>query len=156
MTVAKIRGFDSLGDRKDIVMYPRYLNLKADPTACTSLFLYKVGRVLYGRRRYTPEYAVWTTPGGRCNQGETIEENLRRETYEETGITGVLIRRFLGICPGAKEGDTLYVYEGSTPMEPTRMKPEKFSQWRWFDPRATPRGFINPAALKLFHQNFTG
>lgn len=48
------------------------------------------GHILLGRRHYTADVwkdqAVWTIPGGRCEEGETIEQALRRETAEEVGV----------------------------------------------------------------------
>jgi 8-oxo-dGTP pyrophosphatase MutT (NUDIX family) len=134
----------------------KHLDLVANPSICTSVFLFNQGKVLYGLRHYSKkEYknaTLWTTPGGRCDAGETIEANIRRETTEETRIRFIRVLRFLGIVPGAKEGDTLYCYLGSTPEQPQLAEPEKFSEWRWFEPKATPENFINPEALRLLLQ----
>lgn len=37
----------------------------------------------------------WITPGGRLEEGESYEEGLQRELYEETGITDAVIEREL-------------------------------------------------------------
>src|ERR1043165_2388184 len=129
----------------------KHLDTVANPTICTSLFLMSANgqKILLGLRNYQPDkfknISLWTTPGGRCDEGETIGDNLLRETREETGIRAITLEKFIGIIPGAKEGDILYVYTGHTTEEPILMEPEKFSEWRWFDPDKVPENFINPA-----------
>jgi ADP-ribose pyrophosphatase YjhB (NUDIX family) len=143
--------------RRNKVML-KYLDHKAElSTICTSLFLTKGNKVLYGMRNYKPSefkgVSVWTTPGGRCEVGESIEANLRREALEETGITDITFVRFLRKVAGAKAGDMVYVYHGTTEQEPELKEPEKFSLWRWWGSLAVPRPFINPPMLKIFHKS---
>jgi ADP-ribose pyrophosphatase YjhB (NUDIX family) len=57
---------------------------------CPVVVLMRDGKILTGHRHYTKDkwkdISVWTIPGGRCDTGETLEQTLRRETQEETGI----------------------------------------------------------------------
>jgi 8-oxo-dGTP diphosphatase len=106
-------------------------------------------KLLVGLRNYRHDLSVWTMPGGRCNEGETIEQALRRETAEEVGIIDLDIFGFVGKIPGAHEGDTLYIFAGSTIQEPKLMEPEKFSEWRWFGLDEMPNNFINQKSLEL-------
>jgi ADP-ribose pyrophosphatase YjhB (NUDIX family) len=50
--------------------------------------------VLYVRRNYEPNKNFWTLPGGYAEHTETLDEAVRRELREETGIetnvTGVI------------------------------------------------------------------
>lgn len=125
---------------------------------CPVIFLVKDNTVLLGHRLYTKDVwknvSVWTCPGGRSESTETIEETLRREVAEEVGITDVVITHLLGVVPGAKEGDEVPVFLGTTTSEATLQEPEKFSEWRWFSVEDCARGlcepFINPRALTLF------
>jgi ADP-ribose pyrophosphatase YjhB (NUDIX family) len=134
------------------------LHASGAPHVCPVLFLVKDNAVLLGHRHYRKEtwknVSVWTCPGGRSTSTETIEEALRREVAEEVGITDVLITHLLGTVPGAKEGDEVPVFIGTTTSEAVLQEPEKFSEWRWFSREACVRGecepFINPRALKLF------
>ncbi len=45
------------------------------------------GRVLLVRRSTPPRQGQWSLPGGLQKLGETVEEAVRREVEEETGIT---------------------------------------------------------------------
>ena len=100
-----------------------------------SIVLFRDGKMLIGLRHYKRdkwmEISLWTTPAGRCDEGETVEQTLRREVQEETGITEFSIDAILHVHPGAKEGDTVYTFVGNTMQEPRLMEPEKFSEWKW-------------------------
>lgn len=126
------------------------------PETCSSLVLLNpAGQVLLGLRHYTKaqykDVAVWTTPGGRCDEGESLWHNIMRELLEETGIKNLTGEGpdFWGIVPGAKAGDTLYVFGSRTTKEPRLMEPDKFSQWRWFGVADIPANFINEELRKL-------
>lgn len=120
---------------------------------CPSIAIVRQGKMLIGLRHYTADKwkdaDIWTVPGGRCEDGEKIESALRREIAEEVGMKNVQITRFLGVMDGAKEGDTLYLFLGTTDEEPTLMEPEKFSAWKWVDLASIPENFIHPGALQI-------
>ena len=46
----------------------------------------KQGQVLLIRRRNPPRAGHWSLPGGRVERGERLEDALRREIREETGL----------------------------------------------------------------------
>ncbi len=46
----------------------------------------KNNRVLLGRRRKEPNFGRWVLPGGKVEPFETIEDAVRREVAEETGL----------------------------------------------------------------------
>ena len=78
-------------------------------TVCPAAIIVKDGAILMGYRHYTADIwkdiSVWTSPGGRCDAGETLEQALRREVQEETGITDLRIREYLGEAAGGKASD---------------------------------------------------
>ncbi|MFH0852351.1 MAG: NUDIX hydrolase [bacterium] len=129
------------------------LNGVGNPKICPVVAIVRKGKVLIGLRHYTPDkwrkISVWTFSGGRCDEGEKVEDTLRREVEEETGINDLNISGFLGKVKGAKEGDIVYVFLGSTEEEPKLLEPEKFSEWQWVDIKEVPDNFINPEVLKL-------
>jgi 8-oxo-dGTP diphosphatase len=133
------------------------LNEKGTLVTCPIAVIIKDGKVLAGLRNYTEDkwkaISIWTAPGGRCDENETVEETLRREVAEEIGVNDLEIIKFLGEVPGAKEGDNVLVYLCSTDSEPKLMEPEKFTEWKWFsmeDYRAgLPAPYINEDVRKL-------
>lgn len=135
----------------------KYLKKVGTDKMCPVAFIFREDKLLIGLRNYTPdkwkEVSVWTTPGGRCDDGETLETTLRREATEEIGITDLKITDYLGTVPGAKEGDIIFVFKAKTNQEPRLMEPEKFSEWKWCPITKIPNNFINPAALKLISKN---
>jgi 8-oxo-dGTP diphosphatase len=120
---------------------------------CTAGIFIKDGKVLLGLRSYEAKHYrdgdFWTTPGGRCDEGEKIETTLRREVEEEIGIKNFEIKEKLGVVAGAKEGDEVHVFLCNTEEEEKLMEPEKFKEWKWFKPEEIPENFINKDILKI-------
>ena len=116
-------------------------------------FIFRGEKLLIGLRHYTPDkwkkISVWTAPSGRCEENEALGVTLKREVFEEIGIDDLEIIDYLGTVPGAKKGDTLFVFKASTKQEPKLMEPEKFSEWKWCHISEIPSNFINPESLKL-------
>ena len=102
---------------------------------CPIAVLVRDGKILTGHRHYTKDkwkdVSVWTIPGGRSDSGETIEQTLRREVYEEVGINEFEIVDFIGEAEGANVGDIVPIFLCTTNQEANLMEPEKFSEWRW-------------------------
>ena len=78
-----------------------------------------------------------------------LKHNMEKELFEEVGIDDLIITKYLGSVPGAKEGDIVFVFRAETSQEPKLMEPEKFSEWKWCKISEIPSNFINPEALKL-------
>ena len=123
---------------------------------CAAVFLFKNDKVLLGLRHYKREdgslNSLWTVPGGKADEGESIEDALRREVKEEVGITEYTIEKQLGVVPGLTDEFVVHVFLGSTQQEPTLCEPDKFSEWKWFPLDDVPSNFINAEALRLLKQ----
>lgn len=56
------------------------------PSVGVAGLLVQDGRVLMGRRGHDPHRGTWAFPGGRLELGERLEDGVRREFFEETGL----------------------------------------------------------------------
>jgi 8-oxo-dGTP diphosphatase len=55
--------------------------------ACVGALVHDTaGRLLLIRRGHAPHAGLWSLPGGRVEAGETLEQAVRREVLEETGL----------------------------------------------------------------------
>ncbi|MFX1562875.1 MAG: NUDIX domain-containing protein [Promethearchaeota archaeon] len=61
-------------------------NMKSPVLAVDAVILLEDRRVILIRRKNPPFKGFWALPGGLCEIGETVEEALRREVEEETGL----------------------------------------------------------------------
>lgn len=144
------------------IMLKEELSKIGHHTLCTSAIIVRDRKVLLGLRNYTPDkwksISVWTTPGGRSEENETVEVGLRREVQEETGITNLDILEFIAQTPGAKEGDILSIFFCTTDQEPKLMEPEKFSEWRWVPIeeylQGEPWNIMNPTSHEVVSNFF--
>lgn len=68
------------------------------------------GRLLVIRRGRPPGVGLWSIPGGRVEVDETMEDAVRREVHEETGLQ-VDVGAVAGtvVLPSASPGDTYQV-----------------------------------------------
>ena len=106
------------------------LSIIGDEDTAVIILLSKNRRILFGHRHYKDD-SVWTMPGGRCDTRESLEETLKREVEEETGIKDFIIIKFLGKFKGVWKNDVVFVFYGTTNKEYKLIEPDKFSEWRW-------------------------
>lgn len=70
---------------------------RSDSVPCVGGLAYDAdGRLLLIRRGNEPGRGLWSIPGGRVEEGESDEQALEREMWEETGLTvrpGALVGR---------------------------------------------------------------
>jgi 8-oxo-dGTP diphosphatase len=58
------------------------------------------------RRGHEPHTGLWSLPGGRVEEGETLQQAVRREVFEETGLS-VRVGALAGRVP-IPAGDVVY------------------------------------------------
>jgi ADP-ribose pyrophosphatase YjhB (NUDIX family) len=59
----------------------------ARPILAVSAAIVRDGRVLIARRARPPAHGIYTLPGGGVEVGETLQDAVKREIMEETGLT---------------------------------------------------------------------
>lgn len=68
------------------------------------------GRLLMVRRAHPPAAGRWSLPGGRVAAGETLEQAVRRELAEETGLIG-RVDRLCGVAERIAEGQHFVILD---------------------------------------------
>lgn len=113
-----------------------------DPGVGTSAIIIRDGRILLGLRRGSHAAGVWATPGGHLEHGESFEECVYNEVWEETGLVVTSSRKLdftNNILPtDGKHYVTLYFVCDIAPGEPKLKEPDKCEQWAWFPLTALP------------------
>ena len=109
----------------------------ASGSACfriaVSALIFNEGKVLLAHRR---DIDWWNLPGGGMEDGETVDEALRREVYEETGLE-VEVVQLVGVYSKPQKQEVVltfrcYVHNGE-PHETDETR-----ECRYFAPDALP------------------
>ena len=56
------------------------------PVPAVAAIIVRDGEILLVKRGAEPGFGKWSIPGGALEMGETLEEGLKREVLEETGL----------------------------------------------------------------------
>ncbi|MCA0406492.1 MAG: NUDIX hydrolase [Proteobacteria bacterium] len=56
------------------------------PVLAASIAVFREGKVLLAQRGKAPAQGLWSLPGGRIEPGESLQEAVLRELFEEVGI----------------------------------------------------------------------
>ena len=135
------------------------LAIPGDGLICTSAVIFdEEGRILLGLRHYKKKWegelianSLWTTPGGRTDEGESVGACLIREAKEETNLTITPIE-YWGTMPGARPIDVLHVFRCTHQGVLQNPEHEKFERWGWFPLDALPENFINPTLKEVLQK----
>ncbi|GAA2131150.1 (deoxy)nucleoside triphosphate pyrophosphohydrolase [Kitasatospora kazusensis] len=91
------------------------------------------GRVLAARRSAPPEVAgYWEFPGGKAEPGETPEQALERELYEELGVRARAVAQLPGRWP-VRPGLELRIWTAEL-LSGDPQPLEDHSELRWLGP----------------------
>lgn len=60
--------------------------MSSRPVPAVGAVIIRDNHILLVKRGSAPSYGKWSVPGGHVELGETMEEALKREVLEETGI----------------------------------------------------------------------
>jgi 8-oxo-dGTP diphosphatase len=97
------------------------------------------GRILLERRNHEPFYNHWCIPGGHIEYGEGVEEAMRRELYEETGLNAASARFFGYYTEYYPERDwhavaLIFVVTPEGSDEDLKRQEAEVQQLEWFGP----------------------
>lgn len=102
---------------------------------------------------------VWGIPGGMMELGESVEETMKREVYEETGLE-VKIEKFLGVYtkdrnevyPNGDKAQVIFFVFVCRPLDDSALlnSSEEAAEFKYFDPNNFPSTFRHPQILKDF------
>jgi ADP-ribose pyrophosphatase YjhB (NUDIX family) len=102
------------------------------------------GKVLLGRRR---DIDWWNLPGGGMELGETVDEALRREVLEETGLE-VRVGRLIGVYSKPQKQEVVLTFlchvEGGALAET-----EELRECRYFAPDDLPANTLPKHAERV-------
>jgi 8-oxo-dGTP diphosphatase len=89
---------------------------------------------------------LWTIPGGEVETSEGLEDAVRREVEEETGLR-VTYAEFLCVSDRFFDGEhwVSILYRCDTDGEPSNAEPEKHRQIAWHDLDNLPSGITLPS-----------
>jgi 8-oxo-dGTP diphosphatase len=107
------------------------------------------GKILITRRpKGSHLEGFWEFPGGKREEGETLEECLQRELREELGIT-VRAERFLACVEHEydERSISLHLFECSPPLE--EPQPLGCASLKWVHLQDLPKYRMPPADRKL-------
>lgn len=116
------------------------------------------GEVFLSKRsqKATNERGCWETPGGAVEFGETLQEAVEREIYEEYGIHIEIIKQFPAenhILPNEKQHwvATTFLARIKTGESPKIMEPDKCDAIGWFPLDCLPEPLSLITQLDIKH-----
>jgi NAD+ diphosphatase len=124
-------------------------------TAVAALIFNRKGKLLVTRRAIEPDFGKIDLPGGFVDPGETAEEALKRELFEELGVT---VKNMRYLTSGSNE----YLYSGMTVfttdllflVETVSLEnihaQDDISGFEWVDPKTVDAEEIPAPSIRYF------
>ncbi len=76
----------------------------------TAIIKFPPDKILLVKRLTVPFKGFWALPGGRAEQGETVEQTIVREVKEETGLNVSVVTKIGEYHEQGTEGELEYDY----------------------------------------------
>jgi 8-oxo-dGTP diphosphatase len=123
------------------------------PRVGVGVIILKGKDVLLGKRRGPRGSGFYGLPGGYLENQESFENCAKREVFEETGLSELLIRPIYLIS--GSSGSSQYVdiifYADYAYGEPTVRETDRVEKWEWCNIYNLPAPLYGPTALTLEH-----
>lgn len=126
---------------------------------CVAAFVIRENKILFGRRSAERTFYpnIWDVFGGHLENGESIEDVLRRELGEELGIepTEFVFLTTVNEPHPAENGAGIYHFYLVTDFdgEPQNLQPHEHAFVRWFSFKESLKlEFAHPLYLELIRQ----
>lgn len=126
---------------------------------CVAAVIVAKERILLGKRSQHRKFYpnIWDVFGGHQNTGETHEETLRRELFEELGIVPTEFQFLISVDEPnpSKNGDGMYHFYLVTNWEgePQNLQPEEHEIVEWFEfEKAVKLPFVHPFYVELINR----
>ncbi len=105
--------------------------------AVSGLVVTNDGRWLFVKKKYSGLKGKWSLPAGFVNEGETIDEAVKREVLEETGITAH-VKGVIGIRSGVihdEISDNMIIFLLEPEGEEITVQEEELSEVAFLHPK---------------------
>lgn len=136
--------------------YPKW------PLIGVGALLFERGRILMAQRGKEPNKGWWSLPGGALETGETLEQGVRREVREETGLevepAGVLeiVERIVRDAAGVPEYHYVLIDYVCRVTGGTLAPGDDACDVRWVRRRDLPALTITEGTLAVIEKGFRG
>ena len=116
-------------------------------------------KILLGKRLSNYGEGMYSLPGGKLNYEESLDQGIKREILEETGLIipkVEFISVFTALNKKSQDQYTNFVYfVDYTKLIPENQKvqnlePDKCESWNWYDLESLPRPLFYYSSMSIF------